>query len=72
MKKDELIKIRPGLIHRIHKLSKETNKDASYHLNRALEDYIDEQEDLKEALERLKDKKDKVISSEQMRKSLGF
>lgn len=72
MKKNESIKIKPKLIHRIKQLSKDTNKDASYHMNKALEEYIEEQEDLNEALDRLKDKKVKYLSKEQLKKSLGI
>jgi len=72
MKKNESVKIKPKLIQRIYKLSKETKKDASYHLNKAVEEYIEEQEDLKEALIRLKDDDDSIITPGQMRKSLGL
>lgn len=72
MKSTEEIKIKSKLIKRIYKLSKETKKDASYHLNRALEDYVDEQDDIKEALKRLKDNNDSILPSKQFRKSLGL
>jgi predicted DNA-binding protein len=65
------INIKEKLARKIYKLSKETNKGTSYHINRALESYIAEQEDLKTALKRLNDKNDKIISSNKLRKSLG-
>ena len=72
MNNKEEIKIKSRLIKRIYKLSKETKKDASYHLNKAIEDYIGEQDDLKEALKRLNDSDDRVISSKQIRNSIGL
>ena len=72
MNNNEEIKIKSKLIKRIYKLSKETKKDASYHLNKALEDYIAEQDNLKEALKRFNDNGDRIISPKQIRKSLGL
>lgn len=66
------IKLKEKLAKKIYKLSKDTNKDSSFHINKALENYFDELEDLNIALERVKDKSDKVISSSQLRKSLGL
>lgn len=39
MNHKESLKIKPKLLKRIYKLSKETKKDPSYHFNKALEDY---------------------------------
>jgi predicted DNA-binding protein len=72
MNNKETPKIKPKLLKRIYKLSKETKKDPSYHFNKALEDYIDEQEDLKEALNRLHDERDTVISPKQLKKVLAL
>jgi predicted DNA-binding protein len=72
MKNGTGIKIKPGLAKRIYKLAKETRKDVSYHLNKALEEYVAEQEDLKEAMKRLKDMDDEAISPTELRKSLGI
>jgi predicted DNA-binding protein len=71
MDMNEKIKINPKLLKRIYELSKETNKNSSYHLNKALEDYIEERDDLKEAFKRLKNKSDRIISQKQIRKSIG-
>lgn len=66
------VKIKENLLKKIYKLSKTTNKNASYYVNKALEDYIDEQEDIKIALKRLNDNRDLLLSPRQMRKSLGI
>jgi RHH-type rel operon transcriptional repressor/antitoxin RelB len=66
------VKIKNGLLKKINQISKDTSKDTSNYLNKALESYVEEQEDLKQAIFRLKDKDDPVISSKQFRKSLGL
>ena len=43
------INIKENLARKINKISEETNKDTSYHVNKALENYIEEQEELKTA-----------------------
>lgn len=72
MKAEPSIKIKEKLAKRVYKLSQDTQKDTSYHLNKALENYLDETDDILEALKRLNNKKDKVISSKDLRKSLGI
>lgn len=72
MKTETSIKIKDKLAKRVYKLSRETQKDTSYHLNKALENYLDETDDLKEALKRINNKKDKVITSKEFRSSLGL
>ncbi|MCI0450695.1 MAG: ribbon-helix-helix domain-containing protein [Chlorobi bacterium] len=66
------VKIKDKLARKIKKISEETRRDSSYHFNKALENYISEQEDLKEALKRLNDKNDSLITSKQLKKSLGL
>ena len=72
MKNETSIKIKDKLAKRVYKLSRETCKDTSYHLNKALENYLNETDELKEALKRLNNKKDKVISAKEFRSSLGI
>lgn len=67
-----LIKIKKTLAKKIYKIAEETNTNSSYHVNIALQNYIDEQKDLKIAMKRLNDKTDLMISSKQLRKSLGL
>ena len=66
------VNLKEKLVRKINKISKETKKDTSYYLNKAMENYLAEQEELNEALIRLNDKKDKVISSSEFKKSLGI
>jgi len=66
------LKIKDKLIRKINKISEETKKDSSYHFNKAIENYLSEQEDLKEALERYKNKDDSLISSKHLKKILDI
>jgi RHH-type transcriptional regulator, rel operon repressor / antitoxin RelB len=72
MKAEPSIKIKERLAKRVYKLSRDTQRDTAYHLNKALENYLDESDEIREALKRLNNKKDKVISSKDFRKSLGI
>lgn len=69
---DSSIKIKEKLVKQIYKIAEETNTNSSFHVNIALQNYIEEQKDLKIALKRLKNKSDLTISSKQLRKSLGL
>ena len=53
-------------------IAKETERPRSFHVQKALESYIDEFADVQIALDRLRDQKDPVVSSREMRKSLGL
>lgn len=66
------VKLKEKLAKRIYKLSEDTNKDSSFHINKALENYLEELGEMDTALDRLNDKHDAVLSSGQMRKSLGL
>jgi len=72
MEKTKQISIKEKFTKKIYKLSKETKKEPSYHFNKALENYLEDIEDLKEAVKRMNDKNDKIISSAELRKSLGI
>lgn len=69
---DSSIKIKEKLVKQIYKIAEETNTNSSFHVNIALQNYIEEQKDLKIALKRMKNKSDLIISSKQLRKSLGL
>ena len=68
----EQLNIKKKLSDKIYKLSKASGKNPSYHVNKALENYFEEIDDLNEAVKRLKDKRDPVLSSKEIRKSLGI
>jgi len=53
-------------------IAEETERPRSFHVQKALESYIDDFADVQIALDRLRDQKDPVVSSRDMRKSLGL
>lgn len=53
-------------------LSLEIRRKKSFIIKSALEQYLDEYADYQIALDRLKDKQDKIITSEDLRKELGI
>ena len=53
-------------------IAHETDRPRSFHIQKALESYIEDFADVQIALDRLRDPKDPVISSREMRKSLGL
>jgi RHH-type rel operon transcriptional repressor/antitoxin RelB len=53
-------------------IAKETDRPRSYIIQKAIEVYLEEYSDLQVALDRLRDKSDAVITSKELRKSLGL
>lgn len=66
------LNIKKKLSEKIYKLSKVSGKNPSYHVNKALENYFEEIDDLAEASKRHKDKRDLILSPKELRKSLGI
>ena len=66
------IRISDRLAKKLDKITNETEKPRSFHIQRALENYLEEQSDLEIALDRLRDKGDPIISRDEMRKLLGL
>jgi metal-responsive CopG/Arc/MetJ family transcriptional regulator len=73
------IKIPEELLKELERIAKKTSKTRDYHIKKALRLYLEEYRDpstplragLEIALERSKNKKDRIITSEQLKKSLG-
>ena len=53
-------------------IAEETERPRSFHVQKALETYIEDFADVQIALDRLRDSKDPVISGRDLRKSLGL
>ncbi len=74
------IKIPDELVKELERIAKKTSKSRNYHIKEALRLYLGEYGDpstplrtgLEIALERSKNKKDRVIISEQLKKALGI
>ncbi|HWP90637.1 MAG TPA: ribbon-helix-helix protein, CopG family [Thermodesulfobacteriota bacterium] len=66
------IKIPEELLKELERIAKKTSKTRDYHIKEALRLYLEEYRDLEIALERSKNKKGRIITSEQLKKSLGI
>lgn len=53
-------------------IADETERPRSFHIQKALESYIEDFADVQIALDRLRDQKDPVVSSRELRKALGL
>ena len=56
----------------LDKVSKETERPKSFHIQKALEMYFEERADLQIALDRLNDPTDPIISIDEMRDQIGI
>lgn len=66
------IRLPESLARELDHIAKETERPRSFHVQKALESYVEDFADVQIALDRLRDQKDPVISSRDMRKSLGL
>ena len=66
------VRLPKNLASRLDSIARETERPRSFIVQKALESYLDDFADLQVALDRLHDKGDAVISSKEMRKSLGL
>ena len=66
------VRLPKDLAKRLDGIAKETERPRSFIIQKAIEAYIEEVADLQIALDRLHDTSDSVISSKEMRKSLGL
>jgi RHH-type rel operon transcriptional repressor/antitoxin RelB len=60
------------LARELDNVSRETERSKSFHIQKAVEQYLADRADLQIALDRLNDTIDPVISMEDMRKQLGL
>jgi RHH-type transcriptional regulator, rel operon repressor / antitoxin RelB len=66
------VRLPKNLADQLDSISKETERPRSFIIQKALESYIEDYADLQIALDRLHDKGDEIVSSKDMRKSLGI
>ena len=64
------VRIPDDLASKLDEIAKETERPKSFHVQKALESYLDELADLQVALDRLHDTSDPVISLADMRSEL--
>jgi len=72
MSKIITVRLPEEISDRLDDLSLEIRRKKSFIIKSALEQYLDEYADYQIALDRLKDKQDKIITSEDLRKELGI
>lgn len=66
------VRLPKELSEQLDNIAKETERPRSYIIQKALESYIEDYADLQIALDRLHDKTDPVMTSKELRKSLGL
>jgi RHH-type rel operon transcriptional repressor/antitoxin RelB len=66
------VRLPKELAEQLDDIAKETERPRSFIILKALESYMEDYADLQVALDRLHDKTDPVISSRELRKSLGL
>ena len=66
------VRLHDDLAKDLDEIAKETERPRSFHIQKALEAYIEDFADLRIALDRLRDPKDPVLSGNELRKSLGL
>ncbi|MGA9117662.1 MAG: ribbon-helix-helix protein, CopG family [Bacteroidota bacterium] len=66
------VRLPKDLAERLDGVAKETERPRSFIIQKAIEAYIEEVADLQVALDRLHDTSDPIVSSKEMRKSLGL
>ena len=64
------VRLPEELLLKLEEISKETERTKSYHVQKAIEQYLIERADLQIALDRLQDISDQVISAKEMRDKL--
>lgn len=60
------------LAKNLDEIAKETERSRSFHIQKAIEIYIEDFADLRIAIDRLRNPKDEIVSSKDLRKSLGL
>ncbi len=70
MSKVVSIRISDTVNKKLNEISKETERAKSFHIQKALETYIEQYADLQIARDRLNDPRDEVFTSKEMRKML--
>ena len=66
------VRLSEKLANALDRVSKETERPKSFHIQKALEMYLEERADLQIALDRLNDPTDPIITSDTMKDQLGI
>jgi len=66
------IRLPDELAKQLDDIARETERPRSFHIQKALEAYIDDLADLRIAIDRLRNPQDAVVSPKELRKNLGL
>jgi RHH-type rel operon transcriptional repressor/antitoxin RelB len=66
------IRLPDELTKRLDEIAKETERPRSFHIQKALEVYVEDFADLRIAIDRLRNPKDDVVSSKELRKNIDL
>ena len=66
------IRLPDVIAKKLSRVAKETERSRSFVITKAVETYLDDTADFQVAMDRLRDTSDPLISSSDMRKSLGL
>jgi RHH-type transcriptional regulator, rel operon repressor / antitoxin RelB len=72
MKATVSIRLPDELTKHLDEIAKETERPRSFHIQKAIESYVEDFADLRIAIDRLRNPKDLVISGKELRTSLGL
>ena len=71
MSKPFSVRLPDDLAERLAEIAAETERSKAFHVQKAVEAYLDEYADLRVALDRLHDQTDPVVSGRDLRRRLG-
>ena len=66
------IRLPEELLHALERIASTVDRPRSYLIRKAVEAYLNEYAEYQVALDRLRDKDDKIISGKELRKRLGL
>ncbi len=66
------VRVSDKLVHELEDIASETERSRAFHIQKALETYVEDYADLQIALDRLHDQADDVVSGKELRKSVGL
>jgi len=72
MSKAVSIRLPDELVEQLENVARDTERSRSFIVQRAIECYLEDYADLQVALDRLRDKDDRIVSGDELRKSLGL
>jgi RHH-type rel operon transcriptional repressor/antitoxin RelB len=72
MSKAVSIRLPDKIVEQLESVARDAERSRSFIIQRAIESYLEDYADLQVALDRLRDKSDRTVSGDELRKSLGL